>query len=278
MKLETIGDINPSSRLDPDLAKRLNELAESPLVSGTNSEGRSPDVQDSDKNKSQNVQPVVQGISLDKLLVEASALRSQAGGDKDLLSYDASLTDLRSRGYNRHLRPDEVFRIMIDALENPYSQWKNVDADLLSSYGEWLSAYFQVSADGKELTVFLDPENLQWNGDVYVVDGNNGIVKGSSSRKFSLEKVVGKNLLGRAKTKNISLNNRVPLSQVNEINPELVEFLYTRTHDRLPDKIKHKGYLRLPEAGKGWPVGRGFDSNDYYLDAYYNGRASRGVR
>ena len=39
-KLRTIGDINHSSRFDPNLAERLNKLAESPSVSGTNSEGR----------------------------------------------------------------------------------------------------------------------------------------------------------------------------------------------------------------------------------------------
>ena len=38
-ELRTIGDINHSSRFDPDLAKRLNKLAESPSVSETNSEG-----------------------------------------------------------------------------------------------------------------------------------------------------------------------------------------------------------------------------------------------
>src|SRR3989344_6668200 len=40
MKLETIGDINPSVSRFPNLAERLNKLAENPSVSGTNSEGR----------------------------------------------------------------------------------------------------------------------------------------------------------------------------------------------------------------------------------------------
>lgn len=218
------------------------------------------------------VQVVSSNVTLDQLVIEASALRSQADGEKDLLTYDASLAGLKSRGYARHLRPDEVFKIMIDALENPSSKWKGVDADLRSSYGEWLSAYFQVSPDGKELTVFLDPENLELKGSVYVVDGNNGLVKGSSMHKFSLEKVVG------AETKNICLRNWVPLSQVNKVSSELVEFLYTRPYDRLPDRIKNNGGLRLPKAGKGWPVGRGIGDINYSLDASYSDGASRGVR
>ncbi len=232
-------------------------------------------VQTDNLNVSLDKTVIEQSIIFDDLVVEPKALRDQTSKDKVLFGYNASLADLRKRGYDRHLRSDEVFRIMIEALENPSDKLNAVADDLWDSHGELLSAYFQVSHDGKELTVFLDPENLKYDSNVYVVDGNNGFIKCSTTNKFSLEKIVKKRIFWRNKTENIPLKDLVRLERVNEINPELVEFLYSRPYHRLPRHIQIHGGLRLPPAGKGGPIGR-IRYFTVYAESSYG--ASRGVR
>ena len=105
------------------------------------------------------------GISLDNLVIEERSPRKNA--QKELFVYDQSLSSLKQRGYSRHLRPDESFRILIDAIENPNSKYNLIKEDMLSGYGEWLSLAFL--RQGDIFHCYLDPENLIWNGSIYVI-------------------------------------------------------------------------------------------------------------
>src|SRR3989338_8111259 len=161
MKLETIGDINPSPRSDSNLAERLNKLAENPSVSETNSEGIT--------NNSE-------GVSLDKIVFEPSK--------RDEWKYfNDSLTGLRSRGWQRHARPVEVMTVLVDYLKKgDSSKYAVLAKSMLSGKGEWVSAAFKKK--GNFLEVALDPENLVWNNNAYVVNG--GSLASSGVKKFDI--------------------------------------------------------------------------------------------
>ena len=200
-------------------------------------------------------------ITLDNLIIEEKSPRG--GKDKKLFTYDKSLEVLRQRNYQRHLRPDEAFRLLIDTLENPNSKYKQVSEDMLLSYGEWLSsAMLRKSKD--KLTCYTDPENLIWDSSQYKVQGN---LKYSQEKTFTIDK-------------DIPSQSWVDL---NKFPNDLVEFLYSRPFDKLP-KVMQKGNKRaqlwLPEEGIIRPVGRGYDYYDFCVDACYDGGggASRGVR
>lgn len=195
-------------------------------------------------------------IDLDGIIVEVESPKD--GSSSRNFYFNESLSHLKTRrGYDRHLRPDEIFRIIIECLENPSSKFENINNDFNSTY-QWLSAYFQISSNGKELTVFLDPENIKWDNTRYtggyIIDGNNGEIKCSSKHKFCLEKIIKRFLRG-VEIKNIDLWKDVPLSLVNDVNPELVEFLYGKPYDILPTIIKKRGNIHLPYADEGSPVG-----------------------
>ena len=134
--------------------------------------------------------PETQIITLDKLVIEEKAPRD-SNNNKILYTYDKSLEAIKQRGYQRHLRSNEAFQLMIDAIENPSSKYTSTKEDMLSSYGEWLSlAVLRTKPD--ELKLYLDPENLVWNSSrsEYVVQGN---LKYSQERAFNISKGIPSN-------------------------------------------------------------------------------------
>ncbi len=83
-------------------------------------------------------------IQLDNLIIEDKV-------SEYFYTYEESLESLRERGYQRHLRSDEAFRILIDGLKNPRSKYKKICDNMLSSCNEWLSLAFIGSI------IILDP-------------------------------------------------------------------------------------------------------------------------
>ena len=201
-------------------------------------------------------------LTLDNLVIEKLSPRDQ-NNRKKLFTYDQSLFDLRSRGYERHLRPDEAFRIIIDAIENPNSQYILLKQDMLFSYGEWFSLAVQ-RANQTELILYPDPKNLVWN------DEKGYLMKGKSS--------------DCSEAKTFTIDQNIPSQNwldLNRFPNELVEFLCSRPFDRLPEIMKsgnNRSQLWLPQEGIIRPFGRGDDFYDFNLGAYCNYWASRGVR
>ena len=76
-----------------------------------------------------------------------------------LLGWEKSLARLRDASYDRHPRPQEVFGLLMDALED-----KIYDREILGLSrvllidGEWLSIAFQ--KEGRKLMIYLDPVGL----------------------------------------------------------------------------------------------------------------------
>ncbi|MEK6853402.1 MAG: hypothetical protein AABX64_01845 [Nanoarchaeota archaeon] len=201
--------------------------------------------------------------SLDDYLVlqdvKFEAKATYEGSNKKLLTYDASLASLRSRGQTRHPRPQEVFGLLIANLENKVTaEQKSIAEDMLNSYGEWLSAAMERNKD--KLTIYTDPEGLVWNGSTYVMEN----FTFESKRDFSIA--------GIPSTKLVDLN---------QFGNDLVEFLYTRKFAQLPQAMCEDGkraQLYLPADGQILPAGRGSFGSRFYVGSYnYNNRASRGV-
>lgn len=196
------------------------------------------------------------GILYDNVRFEPKSLYD--GEDKKLLTYNTSLAALRSRGQVRHPRPKEVFSLLIANLENKLTPEQNAVAyDMLNSYGEWLSA--AIERNGDKLTVYTDPEGLVWNGSLYVKQN----FKSSSRKDFSVSGIPSKEYV-----------------DLNKFGNDLVEFLYTRPFDQLPQTMREGGkraQVYLPPDGQIWPVGRGDFVRFNVGSCSCNGRASRGV-
>ena len=196
-------------------------------------------------------------LTLDNLVIEPSSSRDQ-NNRKKLFTYDQSLFDLRSRGYERHLRSDEAFRVLIDAIENPNSKYKSISDDMLFSYGEWLSLAGKRESDTK-LHLYNDPDGTLNNYEFI-----------PQNFKYLEEKIF-------TIDKDIQSGTYVDLDRFPN---DLVTFLYSRPFDKLPDVIKsgnRRAQLWLPKQGIIRPFGRGDDFDYFYLYASYSNGASRGV-
>lgn len=126
---------------------------------------------------------------------------------------------------------------------------------MFDSYEEWLSlAMLRGPLD--KLTLYLDPENLTWdqNKSAYKVQGRK--LKHSGEQTFTINK-------------GLSSNSYHTLDQFPQ---ELIELLYSRKQDELPEDIKSAS-IWLPQKGILRPCGR----NNFNVNTNYNNRASRGI-
>ena len=174
------------------------------------------------------------------------------------LPYDKSLTSLRERGFERHLRPTELFRVVIDALKNPKSKQEAVMDDIFDSYGEWLS--IAMLRLGPKLTCYLDPESIVWNPSKHIYEVNGDLIF-SQKKEFDIG--------------NIRSSEFVDL---NKLPSDLTEFLYTLRFDQLPEIIRsgaRRGALWLPSEGVTMPCSLG--GWTFCILSHRDYGASRGV-
>ena len=205
--------------------------------------------------------PSGNAMSYKDIVFESKAVYD--GNNKKLFTYDKSLSDLKSRKYERHARPIEVFGLLIANLENKLTaEQKAIAQDMVNSYGEWLS--LAVERKGNELICYEDPENLVWNAakNLYVVQGK---LKYGNEKKFSI--------------KNIKSSEWIDLQNFDK---ELQKYLYGREWKDLPSEMKSgnlHAQLALPPDKTIWPAGRGDFDNGYDVGSCnYNYWASRGVQ
>ncbi len=179
------------------------------------------------------------------------------GKHKKLYTFDASLRALRKRGYERHPRPAEAFDLICRGLERKLQpEQQAIVDDMTCKDGEWLSMV--VTCKRKMLHCYLDPENLIWDGNKYVVQG--GKLKHAGEEVYSIGSLCG----------------WVPIKNVNGINPLLIEKLWSRPYAILPEEIRQDALIWLPPENVLVPVGSSH-RGQYDVYAYFNYRASRGV-
>lgn len=191
------------------------------------------------------------------LIIEERAYRRDRETEKVLLTYNQSLARLRQAGFERHLRPQEAFGLLIDSLEGKLSEQEQaITNDMQANYGEFLS--MAVERKGNTLVLYLDPENLVYQDGVYAVQGQ---LHYAEMREFDIQ--------------------GIPSSQyvdMSRLPTDCVEYIYTRPFSALPEKMRegtYKAQVFLSSTGI-WPVGCvGFDW--FYVDGR-DVRASRGVR
>ncbi len=189
--------------------------------------------------------------------------------EKKLYTFDASLRVLRERSYERHPRPAEAFGLICNGLEGRLQPDQQAIADemIQEDGSEWLSMV--MLREGNLLHCYLDPENLVWNGHKYVAQG--GKLKHAGEEVYSIGSSIG------------SLRVWVPIKEVNEMNPALVEKLWSRHYAILPEEIRQNGRLWFPSENVLWPVGRlGYFDGKYIIGTvigtYWDSSASRGVQ
>ena len=130
--------------------------------------------------------------------------------------------------------------------------------DRVNSYGEWLS--MAMLREGNLLHCYFDPENLVWDGNKYTAQGEK--LKHAGEEVYSIG----------------SMNRWVSIKDVNEINPALVEKLWSRHYAILPEEVRQKAWLLIPSENSLLPVSRGNYINRYVIDFNSNFKVSRGVR
>ena len=192
------------------------------------------------------------GIEYNGLRIQRRAYRKAGEREKALLSYDQSLEQLRNKGYERHLRPAEAFTLLAEGLEGRLTpDLKKVYDNMLTSYGEWVS--MAMERKGDTLITYLDPKGLKWDGQKYVK---------TPEFNFQETKVFG--IKGMKSQEYIDLN---------QWNPELVQYVYGRAFANFPSEMKERSYsaqLYLPAEGMVQPVGRG-----NFRDRFYAGSGFR---
>ena len=190
---------------------------------------------------------VLQGIEF-----ELKALREEGSDFKALMSRDDSFANLKLRGYERHLYAREYFALLIASLEGKLPSDKQLAInDMNKGRGEWF--HDVVFTDGEKITFY---------------EGVPEIANEPSQLEYTAKKTFELNGLMPA--------NYYSVIQVFNANPKLGKHIWTKAYDKLPEFIKTRSGLFLPEKNTVWPVGHGYYSYDVYV-YYCNYGASRGV-
>ncbi len=203
---------------------------------------------------------IVQGISLDKLIIEPSKF-------DEWQYFNESLNRLKDKGWKRHPRPVEIMTVLIDYLEKgDRSRYavlaKSISKDMsinnmVSDKGEWLSGAFRKR--GNFVDVALDPENFVCRNNIYVVDGGNLVS-------------------GGVKTFDIGNKRSREWIYLGDFPDDFVMYLYGRNFKNLPREMRENDNTRVlfREDNFWWPIGR--NCNRYGIIADFVVTASRGVR
>ena len=224
--------------------------------------------------------------------IELDGLVWESRSTWDYSRFNYCLSKLRSRGFARFPRPQEVFRLFIrkaepfkhqvlyDArdlaeyekarkardqqYENQLSNNNLVSSMAGSDFGEWLSLAFRKK--GTTLECVLDPENLRWRdcweGCGWSRDENGkqtsrNIPAGHPS-KYVVKK--GEELKHSGKIMKFDIGNK-HLGEsylLEEFPDDLVEFLYGRKFEDLPKEVRIGFYggdqtrIQLPEEENSW--------------------------
>ncbi len=174
--------------------------------------------------------------------------------EKTLFHYETSLERLKSAGFQRHLRPAEIFSILVDNLEGKLSgRDAEVAKNMLESYGEWTSMAIKV--EGEVIRTYQDPEELFWNGNDYGVT----TLRSSEEKGFLRTATVPqKRVLTKTRRVALKPDSYHALPVLHQVAPALVEYLWSKPYDQLPQEIQKNGGLYLPPEGIIRPVGRGY--------------------
>lgn len=189
---------------------------------------------------------VLRGIEFEQRAVR----RPSVNDEKELVERDEGLVQLWNREYERYPYVREYFALFISSEEGKLSKdLQTVFDDMNQGFGEWFQDV--VLTDGQKITFY---------------DGVNNSTK--QPLQFSAKKIF--------KLNGLKPQTHYTSEQVFNANPRLGKNIWTKDYDKLPDKIKTRSGLFLPQKDIITPVGRGiiiFDVSAYVC----NVRASRGV-
>lgn len=175
--------------------------------------------------------------NLDNLVVEPSAGPSSTLNDKELYYFDKSVERLEEAGYDRHLRPNEIFSILTGyyngSAKDPY---RKIAEDITYGGGEWLSLAVQRSKN--TLACYIDPQNIKWRQPRHYVEGQDVIC----SKKVEFD------------TSCLEEESTISLLDLDQRAPELLEFFCSaNSYDDLPEKMREV-MLYMPISDSITPV------------------------
>lgn len=158
-------------------------------------------------------------------------------GKKLLFYYDSHEKRLKEIGLERAPSPQESMSLIIAHLESRLDpELGKVVLNMLERHGEFFCHAAQRS--NGNLTIYEYATGFRWNGENYDVPEH---LWYKDKRQFNVAGI------------NSGWND---LKFFNRINPELIEYLYSRKYNELPEAIRCSGQIYVPENDKIWPVGR----------------------
>lgn len=174
---------------------------------------------------------------LEELIIEPKAADYNKTGGKSFHTFNSSLETLRQRGYERHLRADEVFSLAIAELEgNILKEQKEVLEDIRKTKDEWVS--LAVERVGSKLTFFVDPKNLVWANTCAYITRNNKPVECAEKRVFEIQD-------SAMPKKEDSKYEAFLLDPFDVSDKSIFEFLFSRPFRDIPFEIIERNGLEL---------------------------------
>ena len=175
-----------------------------------------------------------------------------------LLRYDEHVKRLNESKWTRAPSPQEVFSLLTDYFQGKLTgYYKDIASNLIKLPGEFLCNAIYV--DGSELMVYENVRNIYY------------------SNKEKSYKISDPIWFDNVKNFNVNL----PVNQfslVSAFPKEFVEYLYTRTADKLPKDQTHNARIHVPEKLRLYPIKR-MKNSLFDIDVVVNYIAiSRGVR
>ncbi len=184
------------------------------------------------------------------------------------LCYDSSLYQILENGCDRHPLPSEVFSLIIDGIENKLNANERAlmedmhrgckDVGNQMTFHEWSSLAFRL--DGEILHCYEHPDRI------FRKDENT----------YNLSRMTYAQEL-KFNVKGLAAETGTGIANVNRINPELIEYLFSRPFKNLPKEIRDSSQLWV-RNGDAWPVTCYLRKESYMIINNIWAAKSRGVK
>ncbi len=155
--------------------------------------------------------------------------------------------------FTDHLPVDLHMRIKIDSLEDKLPE--SLKATALNIYvgvGEWVRELIELKEN--KILIHPDPTGFAISNDNYIAPPLDMDFR-QKADSFSITNGVEK----------LELNVYNNIEKVARICPELIVRLYSKPYEKLPPKIQEEGKIKIPDAGKIFPLHAGIRSNPYAI-------------
>ncbi len=203
-------------------------------------------------------------VEFEGYLIEKQSTKGNSNiANNGYLSHSTSISRLTMRGFEDHLPAWLQMKIIIDC-ENkmPSESLRFLGQNMSTHMGEWTCNLIETRQD--MIRIYHNNIGLTWNNE-------NGTYSSPPESRawvncFAYER------------KNLEQSVFLSIDYVKDKVPLLIEHLYSRPYDDLPDSIKNNATIRIPPEGAIYPLARGFMNANSIIHYDTGKNASRGCK